>query len=272
MSGYTQSLLLFLTPVLLQAQTGRPINGIRAVTIPSADVTLSFVQPGLLTVIHPKEGDKVCEEQVVVELDTTVEKAQLLSLEAEAKNVTRIDAAEASLSQKRVDLKRLKKAAERNAATDLEVQHAVLDVLIAELSLKLAQFEHEQAQRKYTEAKLALDRMQLKSPIEGIVEKVHFENGESVNAQDEIIRLVRIDPLWIDAQLPVAEATKLKAGQRIGVQSAAEPGTKVVGQVLHVAAVADAASGTLTARIEVPNPDGYPAGAYVWVVPIPASQ
>ncbi len=260
-------LITLLVSTWVGAQEVRPANGIRAVTIPSADVTLSFVQPGLIAGIRLTEGSPVAKDQVVAQLDTRVEEAQLRQVEAESNNTARVDAAEASLAQKRVDLTRLEKAAQRNAATDLEVQHAILEVRIAELSLVLSRFDHEQAQRKYTEGKMGLDRMQLRSPIQGIVETISVEQGESVNALEEVLRLVRVDPLWIDASLPVTLAAKVRAGQTVTVQYTTEPKTKITGKILHVAAVADAASGTLKARIEVPNKESRPAGAYVWVIP-----
>ena len=271
MINKTSLMLLMLIPPCVWGQGARPENGIRAVTIPSADVTLSFVQPGLVADIHLREGDRVQKDMIVVKLDDTVEDAQVQQLKAESENTTRIDAAEASLAQKRVDLERLKKAASMNAATDLEVQHAVLDVRIADLSLALARFEHEQAVRKYAEGQMRVERMRLISPIDGIVQQVHVEKGESVNALDEVIRLVRIDPLWIDASLPMAQAAQIKAGQSMHVQYARTPDKTVVGKVLHVAPVADAASGTLKARIEVPNPAERPAGEYVWISPLPVT-
>jgi Cu(I)/Ag(I) efflux system membrane fusion protein len=109
--------------------------------------------------------------------------------------------------------------------------------------------------------------MRLKSPIQGIVEAIALEQGESVNALDEVMRLVRIDPLWIDASFPVAVAAQIRAGQTVTVQYSSEPKTRMTGKILHKAAVADAASGTLKARIEVPNKERRPAGAYVWVIP-----
>ena len=95
--------------------------------------------------------------------------------------MTQIRASEASLAQKKVDLQKLEKAAASNAATALEVEHARLDVTIAELSLELARFEHEQAGRKYQEQKIRVQNMQIKSPIDGSIEKIDVEVGESVN-------------------------------------------------------------------------------------------
>jgi len=152
--------------------------GIAAITNPSADITLSYLQPGRIARIHFKEGDTVKAGEVLVQQDDAVERARLAQLEANSQNTTNIQAAEASLAQKKVDLKKLEKAAALNAATDLEVEHAKLDVTIAELSLEVAVFEHEQAKRKYDEAKLQIDNMSLKSPIDGSIEKIDVETGE----------------------------------------------------------------------------------------------
>ncbi|MFC1765292.1 efflux RND transporter periplasmic adaptor subunit [Planctomycetota bacterium] len=265
-------MLLLLLPATIDAQMGESLGAMRAKTIPSADVTLSFVQPGRITDVLLKEGDAVQASQVVAKQDNTVEMVQLLQLQAESENITRIDASEASLQQKRVDLQRIEKAANRNAATDLEVQHAALEARIAELSLHLAKFEHKQAQLKLTEGQARVERMIIKSPIQGVVEKVHVEKGESVNALDEVIQLVRIDPLWVETILPLDKARKLSAGQQVRVQFTSEPPATVIGRVIHVAAVGDPASGTLRARIEVPNESKRPAGEYVLVYTNPVTQ
>src|SRR4030042_1341368 len=120
-------------------------TGIRARTNPSADIILSFVQTGRSAEVNLKEGDLVETGQILVRQDDSVEQIQLSQLEAESRNTTRIEASEASLAQKQVDLKKLERAAARNAATELEVEHARLEFKMAELSLELSKFEHEQA-------------------------------------------------------------------------------------------------------------------------------
>jgi hypothetical protein len=52
--------------------------------------------------------------------------------------ITNVDASKASLAQKQGDLKKLQIAAESNAATELEVEHAKMDMKIAALSLEPA--------------------------------------------------------------------------------------------------------------------------------------
>jgi len=239
--------------------------GIQAVTRPSADITLSFVQPGRIALIYFKEGDSVRGGHVLVQLDDTVERAQLAHIKAESENTTQIRASEASLAQRRVDLKKLEKAAARNAATELEVEHAKLSVQIAELSLELAKFEHEQAERKYHEQSVRVENMRIKSPIDGRIEKIQVEAGESVNALADVIQVVQIDPVWIDVPVPLARASTLEPGKTAKVEFQGPQKTSTEGTIIFVAAVADAASGTLRVRVEVPNKTRRPAGEHVVV-------
>ena len=113
-------------------------EGIMAVTIPSADITLSFIQTGRIATVNVKEGDVVKANQVLVQQDSAAEREQLSMIREESKNTTQIEAKEASLAQKREYLKTLEWAAERGAATDAEIEDAKLEVRIAEFSLKTA--------------------------------------------------------------------------------------------------------------------------------------
>ena len=103
-----------------------------------------------------------------------------------------------------------------------------------------------------------------------------MEVGESVNTTTtEVIRVVQIDPLWIDAPVPLTQAVELKVGRTAQVvfglpdkPTKAEPASTslvVPGRVIFVGAVADAASDTLRVRIEVPNQAKRPAGEHVRV-------
>ena len=243
-----------------------PDPGIRAITQPSADVTLSFVQPGRITEVLFTEGAAVKAGQVLIQLDDAIERAQRAQILAQSEDTTQILASEASSEQKKVDLRKLERAADRKAATELEVEHARLDAKIADLSVELARFEHRQAQLKLEEAKIRVENMRLKSPIEGKVEEVFIETGESVNALDKVIRVVRIDPLWIDASIPVVQVAALEPEGTAGVEFPAPNPASARGRVVFIAAVADAASGTVKVRIEVPNPARRPAGEQVRVI------
>ena len=207
------------------AKTVSSEEGITAITIPSADITLSFLQPGRVDGIPVAEGDKV--------------KANGLMMQ-------QYNAAEAALlAQKRVDLKRLELAKERGATTDLEVEHAQLEVKIAEIRV---------------------DNMRLLSPIDGFVEKIDIEVGESVQALADAIRIVRIDPLWIDVHVPQDKAYTVKVGDTATVKFPEPQKESSLGKVIFVSRAADAASSTLRVRIEVPNKSNRPAGEHAHII------
>lgn len=243
------------------AVCGAQTLAVEAITKPSKDATLSFVRPGLIKEILVKQGDTVRPGQALAQLDDSAEQAELASLKAQADDLVRVHAAEAQLAQKKVDLTKYERAAKTKAATDLEVEHAKLEVVIAELSLLLAKFQRAQDGRKYAQAKMRVLRMRLLSPLAGKVEHVLYEKGESVNALEEVVRVVNIDPLWIDAPVPLPQARPLKVGQKLNVTFS--HGRTLLGRIINIASVADAASSTLRVRVEVPNRSARPAGERV---------
>lgn len=248
---------------------------LKAITKPCADVTLSFVQPGTIAKINYKEGDLVHVGDVLVQQDDSVEQIKLEQLKAESEDTTTIKHAEITLQQRDVDLKRLEDRPE--ATTETEIEYARLNQQIAQLQLHIAQFQHEQAIRKYEEAKKQLDRMTLKSPIDGRVEKIdavkgeEVEEGESVNALQDVIRIVRIDPLWIDVPVPFAQTANLRNGAKALVDFPEPKRMTLEGQVIFISSVGQAGSDTLTIRVQVPNKSNRPASENV-LVSFPASS
>lgn len=257
---------LIISAVLLTV----PVNmwgddGISAITMPSADVALAFVQPGRIAKVYLKEGDLVKPEQIIIQQDDAAEQAQLSLYKEQSEDTIQIQSQEASLEQKRVYLERLKWASERGSATEQEREDAKLAVKIAEFSLQAAKFDHEQNKRKYTEAKIRVDNMRLKSPIAGRVEKIDVKKGESIEAHAKAVRVVRIDPLWIDVHVPLEKKGILKSGKTAKVTFAGDEQNTANGKIISISTVADAASSTLRARIEVSNKSKRPAGELVTV-------
>jgi multidrug efflux system membrane fusion protein len=238
---------------------------IEAITKPSQDVTLSFVHPGLVAEVAVKEGDTVEKDQMVVKQDDREEVAVRDQAKAQAEDDTRVAAQKATLDQKKVDEEKFKWALKNSAATTFEVDHAHLDVVIADLSLKLADFEHQQDQRKYDESKIHVDQAMIRSPIAGLVEQTLVKAGESVEQQTKVIRIVSIDPLWIEVPAPLEVVRTLKPGSEANVKFD-DMKDAVKGKITFIAAVADAASNTRLVRVEVPNTGNTrPAGERVQV-------
>lgn len=238
------------------------VDAVEAITKPSGDVTLAFVRPGIIARILVKEGQSVRTGELLAQQDDKAEQAQIDQLKAQAEDTTRVKAAQAQLEQKRVDLAKLEKGRTQGAASQLEVEHAALDVKIAELSLDLANFEHGQDQRKLAESVAQVERMRIICPVDGRVEKLLVQQGELADAQNsKVVHVVKTDPLWIDAPVPLDLARPLCAGRPATVEF--PTGETATGKVAYCGSLADAASNTLTVRVEVPNPTGRVAGEHV---------
>jgi RND family efflux transporter MFP subunit len=239
---------------------------VEAISAPSADIALSFVAAGRISDILVKAGDQVKKGQLLARLDDGPERIQAQQFKIQSIDNSRIQAAQAELEQKKVDLQKLEQAKTKGAASDWEIEHMRLGVRIAKFALDAAIIEHEQNQRRYQHALSQLARMRLVSPIAGHVEKVLVEPGEAVKTLGTVIQLVKIDPLWIDVPVPLSRAKSMSLNQKVRVRF---PGLETAnvsnGNIIHISAVADAASDTLNVRIEVANPDNRPAGERVSV-------
>ena len=244
-----------------------PAQALQGITAPNADITLSFVVAGQVSEVLVEAGSTVQRQQPLVRLFDEPEQIQAEQLKLLSEDRTKIQAAVAELAQKRVDLQKLQQAQAKGAASAWEVEHLRLNVRIAELALQSAKLEQDQYRRRYAHARSQLSRMHLLSPIAGRVEEVHVEAGESVGTLGPVLRIVQNDPLWIDVPVPMNRALDLKLGQAAWVTFPGDgaAGAEPNGRVIHIAAVADAASETLRVRIEVPNPSGRPAGERVVV-------
>jgi HlyD family secretion protein len=264
---FKSSLFLFTVTVLLAVSPAVSHSlEVQAVTIPSADITLSFVVSGKVTDILVKEGDTVEKGGLLAALHNGPERIQTEQLKVQASDMTRILSAKAELAQKMVDLEKFAAARKKGAVSDWEVAHMELSVRMAKLALQAATLEREQFQRQYAQAVQQLERMRIVSPIPGRVEKLFVEAAEGVEKLGPVVQLVRTDPLWIDAPVPLPQVKQLAVGQRAVVLFPGNPtGKSTDGRIVYISSVADAASDTLRVRIEVGNPSDRPAGERVTV-------
>jgi multidrug efflux pump subunit AcrA (membrane-fusion protein) len=137
-------------------------------------------------------------------------------------------------------------------------------VTIKELSLELAKVQQAQYKREYEETKILVDRMKLRSAFDGVVARLSAGVGESMEAGKDVVRVVKIDPLWIDAPVPEDQAEGLRVGQAAQVKYD-DRDEMIVGKVVFKSPVIEPGSRTLTIRIELPNGEKRAAGKHVTV-------
>ncbi len=243
---------------------------VEAITKPSADILLSFVRGGNIAEVLTKVGDNVDIGEVLARQEDGVEKLQLLQWEAKARNKTRIEAVKAGLAQKQKDLEKFIWAREEGAVTDWEVDHTRLEILTAKINLRQAELDFKQTKLQRDELKEQIKLLTITSPISGLVEEVLIERGESAQPLKPVLRVVKINPLWIDVPLPISYGVQIEKGQTATVRSSDSQGNLVMthdeAKIINISAVADAASDTLKVRIEFPNLQNRPAGERVTVI------
>jgi RND family efflux transporter MFP subunit len=262
--GWTACAMVVLMAAAAPAGDAQVITALStpASTRPSEEAKLSFIHAGRVGQILVKDGQAVQAGDVLIRLDDTADPQTVEELKAEAENTTKVAAAQAEMEQKQAYLDELQEPYKRGSATKWELKNAELDVTIAQLRLSLANFEHQQSQLAYQSR---VNRMELKSPITGRVERVVIHVGESADPQEKIAYVVNIDPLWVDAPIPLEQARRLKLDQTVEVVFPEEGVPPAKGKIILVASVADSASQTLNVRVEVPNPTHRPAGEHVQI-------
>lgn len=227
----------------------------------SADIVMSFTVAGRVEGIPVKEGQRVAIGELLIKLNAAALEYRQAQLALEAENQAEVLAAEAELKQKRQDLIKLEQAYNKGAATKIELEHAHLDVEISEYRLESARHEKEVAALKKEEAEAELREYRLVSPINGVVERLELEVGETAKTSEDAVRVVALDPLRIEADVRLDYYSALAPGQLIPIIF--PDGTTLTATVVFRGAVADSASGTVRARLEAPNPESRHAGERV---------
>lgn len=241
---------------------------VEAITKPSADVILSFVRAGGIKKILVKHGDRIEKGQLLAELENKLELNKVAQLKNLSENKTKILAEENQLALKKSDLKDLQDAYNDGVGTKKEVNHAEAEVKGSEYTIQQLEFENKQVKLQLEESLILLDETKLLSPVEGVIETVFAEEGEGIERLKEIIRVVRIDPLWIDVPVPLKYVYLLQNKKSIPLKFKVDNDGEqllAMGKVLYKAALADPGSETLVFRLAVPNPTGRLAGERVEV-------
>jgi multidrug efflux pump subunit AcrA (membrane-fusion protein) len=106
-----------------------------------------------------------------------------------------------------------------------------------------------------------LNQRTIRSPINGVVVARMLGPGEYAFDQAQLMTISQIDPLNVDAFVPLSQFGKIRVGA-VGEIYPEEPiGGKYRAAVTVVDHVFDAASGTIGVRLELPNPNyRLPAG------------
>jgi len=219
-------------------------------------VTVSADLPGTVDKINFESGKAVHAGDVLVELDTRQERAQLAAAEAQR-----------DLAQ--INYKR--------------TQELVKQGVIAQ-----TEYDNTTAQQKATEAQVGeiratIERKTVRAPFSGILGIRQSNLGQYLAAGQAIVSLQSLNPIYVNFGVPQQTTSQVGVkGRRIRVTTDNLPGVQFVGQVSAVDSVVNESTRNVQVQATLANPDGKlrpgmfvqveaGLGANRQVIPLPAS-
>ena len=230
------------------------------VIVPSAVVGVSTAVPGVLESVSVERSDRVKKGQLLAALESDVELVErdLARVRAETEAAVRLR--EVSLAFDKRSLKRVNSLARDKVVSIDERDKAEREEKLAVWRLQDAKDLLRQRELELQRSEQVLTRRKVHSPIDGIIVQRLHHPGEYVE-DEPILRIAQLDPLYIEAIVPMTEFGSIKPGMRASVVSEIDPDLKLSADVVVVDGMGDAASGTFGVRLALPNPDyRIPAG------------
>lgn len=157
---------------------------------------------------------------------------------------------------------RLKTQDETIGALEAQLREREIETKRLAGQLQVREGELSAAEVRHSEAELEFERMVVRSPVDGIIQRLMVAPGQKkVLMADHpesatVAVLFEPDSLQARVDVPLAEASRLFTGQAVIVESEFLPGMELRGYVQRIVGEADLQRNTLQAkvRIEAPPP------------------
>jgi len=233
---------------------GAAARSFNCVITPAVTVKLGSPVSGLIDKVYVEPGDLVYVGDKIASLRSEVERTTVRLMEEQAVSMAEVEAqrARVSLAEKRRD--RTRRLVERKitAAEELETAEAELEVLTRELAI--AEMRQRVAMMELERAREQLSQRTITSTVDGVVTERALYSGEFLHQEAHVVTIAQIDPLTVEAFLPVNLYDRVQPGTAATVRPDAPVIGTYDGVVTVVDRVFDAASSTFGIRIRLANP------------------
>ena len=192
-------------------------------------VTVSADLPGTVVRITFESGKPVHAGDVLVELDTRQERAQLAAAEAQ-RDLARINFGRAQ-------------------------------ELVKQGVLARTEYDNTSAQQKATEAQVGeiratIERKTIRAPFSGILGIRQVNLGQYLAAGQAIVPLQSLNPIYVNFGVPQQTAAQVRGGRTLRVTSDDLPGAEFTGRVTAVDSVINEATRNIQVQATLSNPNG----------------
>jgi membrane fusion protein, multidrug efflux system len=218
-------------------------------------VTVSADLPGTIDKIHFESGQWVHEGDILVELDTRQERAQLANLEAQR------------------DLAR--------------INYDRAQQLVKAGVISRSDYDNATSQQKATEAQVgdiraAIARKTIHAPFSGVLGIRQVSLGQYLAAGQAIVSLQSLSPIYVNFGVPQQDTPKVVPGHVLRVTNGDLPGMSFIGRITALDSVINEQTRNIQVQAIVTNKGNklrpgmfvqveLPLGSPREVVPVPAS-
>ena len=172
---------------------------------------------GVLIKVLVEEGMTVHEGQLLAELDNSSATASVAQAEAQMNKAD---------------------------ATFQYAEQSIKKQLISKREYDQANFDMQTQKAALQTARLQLAYTRILAPVSGVIAERSVKVGNLIQVNQNLFRIVGMDPLQAVLNVPERQLGILKAGQAVQLEADALPGKKFTGDILRIAPTVDAASGT----------------------------
>jgi len=192
-------------------------------------VVVSADLPGIVQKILFSSGDGVESGDVLVQLDTRQEQAQLA-------------AAEARLQLARLNLQRFRGLREQGISSQADYD--------------TAEAELKQAEGSVGEIRASIERKTVRAPFAGILGLRQVNLGQYLKSGDPVAPLQSLDPIYVNFDVPQQELARMRSGAPVRVAAEGLPGVDFAGRITAVDTVVDASTRNVRVQATLENPRG----------------
>jgi RND family efflux transporter MFP subunit len=178
---------------------------------------LGAPMPGLLQSCSVQLGEKVKAGQILGRLQDSDLRAELDLRAAEAESDVEIRSCTAKYNWQLSKLATSERLMRGHHLSAEEYNLQKLEVETAALTVEEAKHRRELAVLRRTQAEVGIQTREIKSPVDGVLVKVFKAEGESIQLNDPVFRVVNTSTLRVVGSLDVVDAWRVQAGNPVQI-------------------------------------------------------
>jgi len=192
-------------------------------------VTVSTDLPGTIDRITFESGKAVRAGEVLAQLDTRQERAQLTAVQAQ------------------LDLARLNFTRMKDLLTERVISQSEFD---------RAMTDQKQSDAQVEEINTTISRKTIRAPFSGVLGIRQVSRGQYLAAGDAVVLLQSINPVYVNFGVPQQEAGQARVGKPVRITIGDLGGIEMHGRITAVDAIVDQATRNVQVQATLVNPDG----------------